>query len=188
MDFSFNRNVMVLLVMLVEFHGSEAWLVRYYTPEMFGYWSFLLSLPYLAAMACSALEFTYLRWSGWVEWTFWIGLTMCTIGEAIRKLAWVTARKSFSHQIQKKRRENHTLVTTGVYATMRHPGYFGWYVFVVGTQVMMCNPICTVLFLAVGYRFLSVRIPIEERHLTAMFGNEYANYRNRTPAWLPGIH
>mmetsp|Transcript_20766 Transcript_20766/g.30136 ORF Transcript_20766/g.30136 Transcript_20766/m.30136 type:complete len:114 (+) Transcript_20766:911-1252(+) len=112
---------------------------------------------------------------------------MCTIGEAIRNLAWLTAGNSFTHQIQRKRSESHTLVTNGIYAMMRHPGYLGWYLFFVGTQVMICNPICAVLFVALGHRFFALRIPIEERHLIAMFGNAYSNYRKRTPTWLPGI-
>lgn len=29
---------------------------------------------------------------------------------------------------------------------IRHPGYLGWLVWSVGTQVLLINPICTVLF------------------------------------------
>ena len=29
---------------------------------------------------------------------------------------------------------------------MRHPGYFGWIVWAVGTQVLLLNPICSILF------------------------------------------
>ena len=31
----------------------------------------------------------------------------------------------------------------------RHPGYFGWFVWVLGTQLVLVNPVCTVAFTAV---------------------------------------
>lgn len=38
------------------------------------------------------------------------------------------------------------LVTRGVYRLCRHPGYLGWYAWAVGTQLLLCNPICTPAF------------------------------------------
>mmetsp|Transcript_20766 Transcript_20766/g.30137 ORF Transcript_20766/g.30137 Transcript_20766/m.30137 type:complete len:105 (+) Transcript_20766:685-999(+) len=75
MTCSFNPNTIVLLVILVEFHGSEGCLARYYTPEKFGRGSILISFIYAVAMACSALEFTYFCWSRRIKWTFWVGLS-----------------------------------------------------------------------------------------------------------------
>ena len=42
---------------------------------------------------------------------------------------------------------------------MRHPGYSGFLIWAVGTQVMLCNPLSTVAFTWVLWRFFSKRIP-----------------------------
>ena len=65
----------------------------------------------------------------------------------------IQAGKAFTHLIKTERRPGHELVTTGVYRVLRHPGYFGWFVWACGTQILLCNVICTVLF------YLVVRTP-----------------------------
>jgi uncharacterized membrane protein len=32
------------------------------------------------------------------------------------------------------------------YRYVRHPGYLGWFIWAVGTQVLLANPVCTLLF------------------------------------------
>jgi len=32
------------------------------------------------------------------------------------------------------------------YRYVRHPGYLGWLIWAVGTQVLLTNPVCTLLF------------------------------------------
>jgi protein-S-isoprenylcysteine O-methyltransferase len=78
-------------------------------------------------------------------------------------------------------------VTYGVYRYIRHPGYFGFFVFALGTQTMLQNPVTIVVFAVVLWRFFSERIRAEERGLISMFGREYELYRDRTPTWLPFI-
>ena len=45
-----------------------------------------------------------------------------------------TASSNFSHKIEDRKRSSHTLVTTGIYAVLRHPAYFGFFWYSVGTQ------------------------------------------------------
>ena len=40
-------------------------------------------------------------------------------------------------------------LTTSLCRYMRHPGYLGWYLWAVGTQVLLLNPVTTVLFAVV---------------------------------------
>ena len=49
-------------------------------------------------------------------------------------------------QVAEKKKEDHVLVTSGIYSLVRHPGYFGWFWWSVGTQILMFNPICAVGF------------------------------------------
>jgi len=64
---------------------------------------------------------------------FPIGVIFIVLGHFIRIGAMFTARKSFHHMVQEKKASTHTLVTTGVYAYFRHPSYFGWTVWALGT-------------------------------------------------------
>ena len=41
--------------------------------------------------------------------------------------------------MQERKREEHELVTHGIYGICRHPSYLGWWIFAVGTQVRL-NP------------------------------------------------
>lgn len=61
----------------------------------------------------------------------------------------VTATHNFTHAIASQRTERHRLVTHGVYGYMRHPGYAGWALWAIGTQVLLANPVCTPAFLVV---------------------------------------
>ena len=45
---------------------------------------------------------------------------------------------------------------------MRHPGYAGWYLWAVGSQILLLNPLCVVAFYIVAYRFFKERIYFEE--------------------------
>jgi protein-S-isoprenylcysteine O-methyltransferase len=42
---------------------------------------------------------------------------------------------------------------------MRHPSYFGWFYYTVGTQIILTNPICAVLFGFAAFKFFAGRIP-----------------------------
>ncbi len=41
----------------------------------------------------------------------------------------------------------------------RHPGYLGFLIWSVGSQVLLCNPVCTVGYTIVMWRFFRDRIP-----------------------------
>lgn len=75
-----------------------------------------------------------------------LGLLLLLTGEALRKVAMVTAGHNFTHRIAVRRTQQHVLVTSGVYSFSRHPGYLGWLLWAVGTQVLLQNPLSTPLF------------------------------------------
>lgn len=41
----------------------------------------------------------------------------------------------------------------------RHPSYFGFFIWSIGTQVLLINPVCTVGYTVVTWRFFRDRIP-----------------------------
>lgn len=183
--------LIVFGITIAIFHISEILLVLAIEPEEFGAKSALFSPPYLIAMCCGVFEYVirsyFLPLYSYSSISLAIGIVMVIVGEIIRKTAWLTARASFTHLIKDQRRSQHELVSTGIYSVFRHPGYFGWSLWALGTQVVLSNVICTLAFAVVIWRFFRERIEIEEFCLLRMFGNDYREYRNRVPTRIPGI-
>jgi protein-S-isoprenylcysteine O-methyltransferase len=107
--------------------------------------------------------------------------------QIIRSLAMKTCGENFSHFLMTKKAEGHRLVTNGIYSVLRHPSYFGWFYWSLGTQLVLCNPICTIGYIAAAYHFFSDRIEFEEHVLYDIYGEEYVNLIRRTWIGIPGI-
>ncbi|KXZ48745.1 hypothetical protein GPECTOR_25g329 [Gonium pectorale] len=146
-------------------------------------------------MSFAVLEYGLESWllpgmktdNGRLGYISWIGLAMIVLGEGLRKVGMVTARSNFTHHIRTQKRETHQLVCWGIYRYVRHPGYLGWYIWCVGTQVLLVNPVCSVGFAVVTWRFFRDRLHVEEYYLRRFFGAEYEAYAARTPTWIPLI-
>merc|ERR1711862_667253 len=106
----------------------------------------------------------------------WVGFGLSFAGWALRAAALFTAQSNFTHLVQSRKRQSHVLVTAGVYRICRHPGYLGWFMWSVSTQLVLGNPVCLVLYAMVAWKFFAGRIPQEERLLIQFFGDEYIQY------------
>lgn len=99
----------------------------------------------------------------------------------------MTAAHNFTHCIQTQRRPAHNLVTSGVYAWLRHPGYAGWLAWAVGTQLLLCNPACALGFAAAAWRFFRGRVAYEDALLAAFFGPAWQQYHAAVPSGIPFV-
>ena len=72
--------------------------------------------------------------------------------------------------------------TPGLYRAVRHPLYLGFLVAFWATPVMTVGH---ALFAAGLTAYALVAIPLEERDLTAQFGDRYRDYRKRVRALIP---
>jgi protein-S-isoprenylcysteine O-methyltransferase len=97
------------------------------------------------------------------------------------------AGPSFNHIVQNRKKEDHELVQTGLYSFLRHPAYFGFFYWGIGTQLVLGNPICFVAYLIILWKFFTIRIRYEEVHLIKFFGEEYVDYRKRVGTGMPFI-
>ncbi|XP_058453042.1 protein-S-isoprenylcysteine O-methyltransferase [Malaya genurostris] len=175
------------------FHYSEYLGIAFCNPKTLSPDSFILNHSIHYALAATA---------SWVEYfvevhyfpemkthkILWlIGLVLCLGGEALRKLAMITASKNFSHIVQFERHQEHELVTVGVYSLMRHPSYVGWFWWSIGTQVILDNPVCFVIYTIASWKFFHDRIFMEEITLLNFFGEDYHKYQQKVPTGLPFI-
>jgi len=118
---------------------------------------------------------------------FIIGLIMTVVGQYFRIAALFTGKSNFTHKIQLTKRKNHVLVKHGVYSICRHPSYFGFFIWSVGIEIMCVNPICTVAFTVILFKFFENRIKLEEEYLIRFFGIEYIKYRRKVGVLIPFI-
>ena len=63
----------------------------------------------------------------------------------------------------------------------------GWFYWSIGTQVILCNPICTILYAAASWSFFKDRIPYEEALLLQFYKNEYVKYACSTRLGIPFV-
>ncbi|XP_022668755.1 protein-S-isoprenylcysteine O-methyltransferase-like isoform X5 [Varroa destructor] len=180
-------------ITLSMFHFTEYLSIAYINPRNLNLDSFLLnhSKEYHIAMVASWFEY-------FVELYFYpdlkslgivacSGLVLCAMGEALRKCAMLTAGSNFHHLVRVKREENHQLVTSGVYSICRHPSYAGWFLWSVGTQLLLANPFCLIAYTMFTWMFFRERVEEEEITLLEFFGEEYAAYQKRVATGLPFI-
>lgn len=182
------------ICIMAMFHFSEFVVCSIIRPENLSTDSFLLnhSKAYFLAAATSWCEYCIEMWlfPGFKAESYWvscIGLFMCLGGEGLRKLAMLTASSNFDHLIRTRREEKHTLVTYGIYGLCRHPSYVGWFYWSIGTQIILCNPLCCIAYTLVSWRFFYERIFEEEMTLLHFFGHEYSAYQSHVKTGLPFI-
>ncbi|KAM7258852.1 hypothetical protein ACFE04_014593 [Oxalis oulophora] len=186
------RQLSQMFVAISFFHCSEYVLAAtLHGKSNVSFKSLLISRHYIMAMILSIVEYIIeiSLFPGIKQ--YWVisnyGLLMVVIGEIIRKMAIITAGRSFTHLIKVHHEEHHKLITHGVYRFVRHPSYSGFLIWAVGTQIMLCNPISSLGFAYVVWRFFAERIPYEEYFLKQFFGTQYIEYTCRVPSGIPFI-
>lgn len=185
--------ICIYAVILSSFHFSEYMLTAVYNPESLSTDSFLLnhSKEYGIAAVASWIEFLIEAYlfpnSKSFSFINFIGLLLVVFGELMRKGAMITAKSNFNHIVQADRKRDHILVTHGLYSWSRHPSYVGWFYWSVGTQILLCNPLCTVAYTLASWKFFDERIKDEEMYLLSFFDEEYVMYLRSVPTRLPFI-
>ena len=116
-----------------------------------------------------------------------IGLLMVLIGQIVRSAAMMHAGASFNHRVQSRKKASHELITTGIYSVFRHPSYFGFFYWGLGTQLVIGNVLCFFAYAAVLWFFFSRRIHHEEAKLVEFFKDDYTQYRKRVGTKIPFI-
>ena len=112
------------------------------------------------------------------------GLALIVVGLTTAIVAAVTLRRFYSSTLVT--REDHQLITHGIYRFMRHPIYLGVIVACIGMPVYASSLYGLLTMSALIPIFLN-RIRIEERMLTDEFGDAYRQYKKTTKKLIPFI-
>lgn len=84
-------------------------------------------------------------------------------------------------------REQHTLVTHGVYSHLRHPMYTALLLFAAGQWLVVPNWIVAPSYFVALFLIVVFRIVPEERLMLDRFGDEYRAYAARSKRLIPGV-
>jgi len=117
---------------------------------------------------------------------FGAGVLLGLAGIFLRGVAMSTLGRFYSLTPQVEKEQ--AIVTAGPYRLIRHPGYAGILLSILGLQLIAGTwvAVLTTLFVILP---LPVRIRIEEQMLLEQAGMSYAEYERRTPYRLiPGVY
>ncbi|HMN13403.1 MAG TPA: isoprenylcysteine carboxylmethyltransferase family protein [Thiobacillus sp.] len=81
---------------------------------------------------------------------------------------------------------NHTLAVTGPYAHIRHPQYAGFVLIMLGFLVQWPTILTLIMFPVLVFMYVRLARR-EEREVAAEFGETYARYAARVPAFFPRL-
>ena len=115
----------------------------------------------------------------------WIGVVLFAVGGALRLAPTFVLGRRFSGLVAIQ--PGHTLVSSGLYGTIRHPSYLGLLVMMLGWGLAFRSIAGVMLALLMLFPLIA-RIRSEEAPLEEHFGSEYAAYRARTYRLIPGIY
>jgi protein-S-isoprenylcysteine O-methyltransferase Ste14 len=84
-------------------------------------------------------------------------------------------------------REEHRLITRGIYRRIRHPMYAALFLHGIGLALAVPNRVAGPSYLAALAILIAFRIGAEERMMLETFGEEYTTYMARTKRFVPGV-
>jgi protein-S-isoprenylcysteine O-methyltransferase len=111
------------------------------------------------------------------------GISMTLLGTVYRMWSIKTLGRFFSSTVAIN--AGHRVVTSSPYRIVRHPSYLGALVAVTGVPILLQAGISTLITICVMVAAYTYRITVEERALIAQLGEQYLDYRRKTPRLIP---
>ncbi len=151
----------------------------------------IFGIPFYLGVLVWTFAPRYMAWSelGLPPWLRWAGLALG--GFAVFWNAW--SHKTLSQKLGAdfnpalRLLEVPALVQEGPYAETRHPIYLAFLLMQIAVLLITSNWLIGGCGLAIIIAVIVIRIPEEERLLTAQFGDAYRDYVRRTGALLPKL-
>jgi protein-S-isoprenylcysteine O-methyltransferase Ste14 len=139
----------------------------------------LIPLVYIFSSALDFADYSLPNWVGWV------GAVL--FGLAIWLLWRSHADLGRNWTITLGIRNEHTLVTEGVYRHIRHPMYVAHLLWAIAQVLMLHNWIAGYSFLVVAVPLYLLRVDDEEQMMLEQFGEGYREYMQRTGRIIPHL-
>ncbi len=147
----------------------------------------LLSLNFLGLLVIP-LVYVLTPWLDWAnyELPFWAGWLGAAVFAFAIWLLWRShADLGENWTATPNLREEHKLITHGVYRYIRHPMYAAHWLWGIAQVLLLQNWIAGLSMLASFALLYLLRVPREEEMMLAHFGDEYRAYMRQTGRVLP---
>ncbi|MBC8266780.1 MAG: DUF1295 domain-containing protein [Flavobacteriales bacterium] len=115
-----------------------------------------------------------------------ISVVLSFLGFLIRFYTIGTTPKGTSGR-NTKQQVAEVLNSTGIYATVRHPLYLGNYLIWIGIASYVFNLLFIVIISLIFWLYYERIMFAEERFLEKKFGDEYLDWSNKIPAFIPNF-
>jgi len=116
----------------------------------------------------------------------WIGLTLMCAGIGLRIWSFHTLGRYFTFTVQTSR--DQPVISSGLYRLIRHPGYAGLLLTVVGIGfIAIGNWVSLAVLVALASTGLVYRIAVEEHALERDLGGRYQSYAESRKRLVPFV-
>lgn len=128
----------------------------------------------------------WMAWSkiGLPEWVRWLGVGIGIVSTGL--IYWLFSSIGSGISPTSATRQQHTLVTSGLYHWVRHPLYTVGSSMFISFGMMADNWFIAALGVF-AFIAMAIRTPKEEANLIEKFGDEYREYMKRTGRFLPRL-
>jgi protein-S-isoprenylcysteine O-methyltransferase Ste14 len=140
------------------------------------------------------VEVRTLRWNphllSWADMALpdWVRLLGAALAlAALGLFVWIHRTLGTNLSATLRIKDNHTLVTVGPYAFIRHPMYSSFYLLHVAVFFLTANWFIGLTWIIGLSLIVLLRVDREEAMLVERFGEEYRTYMRRTGRFLPLI-
>jgi protein-S-isoprenylcysteine O-methyltransferase Ste14 len=149
----------------------------------------LLGLLFLA-MFLIPLVYSTTSWLNFADyslpvWAGWLGMVLILVALWIFWCAHADLGLNWSPSLEI--RNEHKLITNGIFGYIRHPMYASQWVWVIAQSLLLQNWLAGFLSVIVWTIFYSLRVPPEEKMMLDAFGDEYREYMTRTGGVIPKL-
>lgn len=115
-------------------------------------------------------------------WPFWVGVAVNVAGLLFAVWAREHLGRNWSRSVTIK--QDHELITTGPYASIRHPIYTGILTGFLGTAIAMTQ-VRGAIVLGLVFLIFWAKLRLEENWMRSQFGESYIDYTHHTAALVP---
>lgn len=119
------------------------------------------------------------------DWLGWLGVVLMACALFIFWRSHVDLKSNWSPSLEI--RSDHTLITNGIYRSIRHPMYASQWVWVFAQLLLLQNWLAGPIGLLVFAPFYFLRVRAEEQLMLDTFGDPYQEYMTQTGGVIPKL-
>jgi protein-S-isoprenylcysteine O-methyltransferase Ste14 len=147
----------------------------------------------LSATGFGVIPFFYIcfNFPRWADYSFhptqaWVGVVVAVGSLVMFRVTHRALGRFWSVSLDV--REQHVLMTSGIYHYVRHPMYVAFWLWAIAQALLLPNWVAGFAAI-VGFGVLFFdRLPREEKLMLETFGDDYREYMARTHRLIPGIY